>query len=263
MPKITLDIKYNKNEDLLISPAELRERYMWGVSVKNQDGSEIPDNILKYYILAAQEEISHFLNLKLKKQVINEQLDFNQTDWKRWGYLKCTYPVVCPMSLQGFLNTVKQIDYPTEWLSSKKINDGGELHHRNLYTIPAGNSTAHSSAVIYSGIIPQLGLVGSQSIPNYWTVKYVTGFDVIPRDIIEVVGKAAAINMFHISGDLILGAGIASFSLGLDGLSQSISSTSSATNAGYGARIIGYSNDIKRQMPLLKDYYRGFAFGVL
>lgn len=262
MPKISLDITYGKNQDLIISPEEMREIYMWGVAVKDQSGNEIPDHVLLHYIKAAQDEVSHYLNLKLKKQVVEETLDFSQTDWKRWGYIKCTYPVVCPISLQGFLNTVKQIDYPPEWLSSRKINDGGILHHRNLYVIPAGNSTAHSSAVIYSGIIPQLGVVGSSLIPNYWNTKYITGFDVIPKDIVEVIGKLASISIFHIAGDLILGAGIASFSLGLDGLSQSISSTSSATNAGYGARITGYLSDLKRQLPALKDYYRGFSFGV-
>ncbi len=263
MGSISLDIKYGKNEGLVLSPEEVREKYMWGVSVKDGNGTEIPDSVLEAYIREAQTELSNFLNLKIEKQVIVETLDFRQEDFRRWGYVHCTYPVICPLTLTGFLNTVKQITYPPEWLSSRKINNSGELHHRNLYVVPAGNSTAHSSAVIYSGIIPQLGVIGSSHIPNFWEVKYVTGFDRAPKDIIAAIGKMASINMFHIAGDLILGAGIASFSLGIDGLSQSISTTSSATNAGYGARILGYVNDLKRNTPQLKDYYRGFSFGVI
>lgn len=263
MGKITLEIKYGKNEGLILSPEEIRERYMWGVSAKDQNGEEIPDSIIEEYIRSAQEELTNLLNLKLQKQVIVEKLDFHRNDWKKWGYVKCTYPVVCPLSLEGFLNTVKDITYPSEWLSSRTINNDGQLHHRNLYLVPAGDSSAFSSTVAYTGIIPQLGIVGSTYIPNYWTATYVTGFDRVPKDIVEAIGKTAAINVFHIAGDLILGAGIASFSLGLDGLSQSISTTSSATNAGYGARITGYVNDLKRQIPLLKDYYRGFSFGVI
>lgn len=262
MPKISLEIKYNKNRDLILSPEEIREIYMWGVQTRDQNGNEIPDSVVEFYIKAAQDEISHYLNLKLKKQVIEESLDFSGNDWRKWGYIKCTYPVRCPLKLEGYLNTIKQITYPVEWLSTRKINNEPELYHRNLYIVPAGTGVATSNAVAYSGIIPQLGLVDARSIPNYWTVRYVTGFDEVPKDIVNVIGKMAAINVFHISGDLILGAGIASFSLGLDGLSQSISSTSSATNAGYGARIIGYGNDIKRQLPQLRDYYRGFSFGV-
>lgn len=263
MGQISLEIKYGKNEGLVLSPEEVREKYMWGVSIKDQNGDEIPDHVFVQYIREAQEQLTKFLNLKLEKQVIVESLDFRREDWKRWGYVHCTYPVVCPLTLEGFINTVKQITYPPEWLSARTINDDANLHHRNLYVVPAGNSTAHSSAVIYSGIIPQLGIVESNHIPNYWAVKYVTGWERVPKDIIAAIGKMASINLFHIAGDLILGAGIASFSLGLDGLSQSISTTSSATNAGYGARILGYVNDLKRETPQLKDYYRGFSFGVI
>ena len=74
--------------------------------------------------------------------------------------------------------------------------------------------------------------------PNYWHAKYLTGFKKIPNDLLNVLGMLASINVLNIAGDIILGAGIASYSLSLDGLSQSISSTSSATNSGYGARII-------------------------
>ena len=98
---------------------------------------------------------------------------------------------------------------------------------------------------------------------KYWRVRYLTGFTEIPTDLLNVIGKTAAINIFHIAGDLILGAGIASFSLGVDGLSQSISSTSSATNAGYGARILGYQDDIKKMMPILIAKYGGFTVTTL
>ena len=37
-----------------------------------------------------------------------------------------------------------------------------------------------------------------------------------------------------------------------DSLSQSISSTSSATNAGYGARVIGYQDQIKNSLETIK-----------
>jgi len=78
-----------------------------------------------------------------------------------------------------------------------------------------------------------------------------------------VIGKLAAINIFHQLGDIILGAGIASQSLGIDGLSQSISTTSSATNAGYGARITGYLADLKQARVDLKNKYDGNALTVL
>jgi hypothetical protein len=90
-----------------------------------------------------------------------------------------------------------------------------------------------------------------------WKVVYKAGFlpGKCPLNIKELIGMKAAMGPLNIAGDLIAGAGIASKSIGIDGLSQSISTTSSATNAGYGARILQYNKEIKERLQRLKDYY--------
>ena len=96
-------------------------------------------------------------------------------------------------------------------------------------------------------------------------LQYITGFDLdsMPMDLINLVGKLATFGPLGIAGDLILGAGIAAQSLGVDGLSQSISSTSSATNAGYGARILQYSKEITETVKKIKLVYDEVKLGVL
>lgn len=74
--------------------------------------------------------------------------------------------------------------------------------------------------------------------------------------ILKAIGLIAAISPLDIAGDLIAGAGIANFSVGVDGLSQSIGTTASATSAGYGARIISYQTQLKQLMPALRAKYR-------
>ena len=69
--------------------------------------------------------------------------------------------------------------------------------------------------------------------------------------------------MFNIAGDLILGAGIARQSLSIDGLAQQIDSTSSATNSGYGARIINYNKEIKETLERLQGTYKRINFTVV
>lgn len=94
-------------------------------------------------------------------------------------------------------------------------------------------------------------------IPDYWDFQYITGFDLdhMPMDLINLTGKLATFGPLGIAGDLILGAGIANQSIGVDGLSQSIGSTSSPTNAGYGARILQYSREIKETVSRIKLIY--------
>ena len=77
----------------------------------------------------------------------------------------------------------------------------------------------------------------------------------IPATIMHVAGMWASMWCLNTAGDLIVGAGVASKSTGVDGLSQSVSTTSSATNAGYGSRIIQYKKDIGMAMRALESTY--------
>lgn len=74
--------------------------------------------------------------------------------------------------------------------------------------------------------------------------------------LVRAIGLIAALAPLDIAGDLIAGAGVGQFSVGIDGLSQSIATTASATSAGYGARIISYQKQLKDTMGALKAKYR-------
>lgn len=256
MPSLTLKCPYGQNE-LVMSPTELLETYFYGIKIQDNDGKALSDTMIKFYIQAATEEVEQALDLKIIPQMIEEDQDFWLQDWKAWGFLKLTYPVRKPYKLQGFINDVKQIDYPPEWLSARKTTDG-KLYFRNLYLVPT-NGAATTNSVVFSGITPHLGFFGNKQIPQYWSARYCTGFEDTPKDLLNYIGKLASINIFHILGDIIIGAGIASQSIGIDSLSQSIATTSSATNAGYGARIVGYLRDMKLSWPIMKAFYKGFT----
>ena len=64
--------------------------------------------------------------------------------------------------------------------------------------------------------------------PNLWAINYTAGFPCgeVPYDVIAVVSKMACFYPLNIAGDLVGGIAIASKSIGIDGLSQSINTTS-------------------------------------
>lgn len=78
----------------------------------------------------------------------------------------------------------------------------------------------------------------------------------IPAGLIQAIGFVAAALPLDTAGDLIAGAGIGSFSIGVDGLSQSVATTSSATNAGYGAKLISYKTQVKQIINSYKSKYK-------
>lgn len=238
-----------------MSATELSNRYFFGIPLIDQNGNQLSDDSIAFYINAATQAVEGWLNLKVKKQIVEENLSYHYNDFCSWGYIPVSYPIIEAKSLTGFIGNIEQVVYPAEWLSVKKSTDPTAMQ-RNIYLVPTSGQAQHNS-VVYSGIVPNAGWLARANIPNYWTVRYVSGFDRIPEDLLDYIGKLAAINIFHQLGDIILGAGIASQSIGIDGLSQSISTTSSATNAGYGARITGYISDLKTSKAELKNKYDG------
>ena len=259
MPTLSLSIKYEKNGEAIVSPSELQALYFYGITIRDRSGKELEPAVWRHFILAAQKEIEKYLGIKIKKQIIQENLDFYNEEWRAWGYLPTTYQVVKPFRLAGFLGTVKQLEYPFEWLTSRKTNDG-ETYYRRVFLVPVqgGEVTTTAASVLYSGVLPSLGLNGWREIPNYWTIEYCTGFDTIPEDLLDVVGKLASLGIFNIAGDIALGqAALANYSLSIDGLSQSVGTTNSATNAAFGARIINYQKELKDSLEKLRAYYRG------
>lgn len=258
MPGLIFNTKFKKNDGVILSPEELIDLYFLGVKLIDINGNELSKDTIKKFILSAQQEIEKWLNIKLQRQIIKENKDFYRSDWYEWGYIRTTYPCVKANSLEGFIGETKQITYPKEWLSTRKTNDD-ELYHRHIYLVPSTNAPT-SSVVVYSGMTPHLSLAASPTVPNYWYLEYVTGFCKVPYDLLNLIGMLAAINVFHIMGDLILGAGLSNQSLSIDGLSQSFS-----TNSGYSSRIKGYIEAINgsSNQQGLKDrvynYYKGFT----
>lgn len=78
----------------------------------------------------------------------------------------------------------------------------------------------------------------------------------VPPLITKAVLYTAAMLPLDTAGDLLAGAGIGQYSISVDGLSQNIATTSSATSAGYGAKIISYRDQLKTTMMTLKKKYK-------
>lgn len=265
MPSLKLKIQYNKNEGLIMSPSELRENYLFGVPMSSQDGRTISHQTLKEHISNAQKKIENLFSIKLSKQVVEESRDFNRQDFKAWGYIKSMFPIVHISNLKGYINDICQINYPEEWLSIKRITS--VAIYRNVYLIPntgsKGGAQMSQNSMIYNGMSPHLGWFGQTFIPNYWRLKYVTGWDETPKDLSDCVAKYASINILNIIGDVLYGVGITSISISLDGVSQNTPLSRSAQGGIFAGRIKQYSEEINQQLPNLKNQYRGITFDVL
>jgi len=256
--KTAFNIRPN-NTDLLVSARFVKENFLFGVNLTDDDGNEMPDTLIEFYIKAAQQYVQRELGIMLLPTVIeNEAHDYYYDDYTQFGHVKLHhYPLrkVNKYSIQ-FPISNEILEFDPSWFKADSVS--GQV---NL--IPAGGTF---SAILMGqgGSFLPLLYTGRDYIPYLIFVDYEAGFadGEIPFDILQVISMKAAIGPLNIAGDLIVGAGIASKSLSLDGLSQSVGTTSSATNAGYGARIIEYQKEIKELLSIQRMSIRGIPMVV-
>jgi len=241
--------------EMVLTVQELRDIYLWGQerSLVRDDGREIPDYVMVHYIRYGIAKVERMLNISVLPTLILEKHDYmRENGVARGEYLFFSldqFPVIDIESVALVLPGSPRREYPKEWF--RWHADDGQL-----FLVPSALGVAPSATGV--------PMSPRRLIPDAYEITYYAGFDParLPPELKDAVGKEAAGGPLNIGGDLLLGAGIASSSLSLDGLSQSINTTSSATNAGYGARLIQYEKELKTLYKVLLPYYRGLKMRV-
>lgn len=247
------------NDDLLIDADFLKNVFLFGVSLKDDNGNDMSDYLIEFYIRSAQMWLERELQIAIQPTTItSETHDYVIQDYMSFGFLKLNYLPVRRVSriAMKFPTNDDSIEFNPKWFKVDSRNGMVNL-------IPTVGSIS-SLLMGQGGSFLPLLYNSMLSVPAIIEVDYEAGFvkGKVPSDILEIIAMKAAIGPLNIAGDLIVGAGIASSSISLDGLSQSIGTTSSATNAGYGARIIQYEKQIKNLLPKLAATYRGIQMSV-
>ena len=240
----------------LFSEDELKQNYMFGIDLSDSQGNPFPRSIIIHHLNAAISYVERTLGIQIVESEETELHDFNQNDYLNWGYLqlfKC--PAIEVLDLRLTHGNDDGMVIPKEWIQLNKKT--------SQVTIFPRSGSSGSLIIGANG-----GLIGMQGrlsyAPQLWRVTYKAGLDEIPADLYEAIYKKATIGVLQLWGDLIIGAGIASQSVSIDGFSQSIGTTQSAMYGGASARCEEYRKDLdKRLLPTLKSYYTGLKMAVL
>ena len=264
----------------IISIEELKTYYLFGLDLTNDLGEPYPDSLFAFWIKNAVSWLEHKLDIPILPVVIEEERhDYYLEDYVHYVYLQLVrYPFISIEEIKMVLpaNAVVQT-YEKDWIHPQRASGQVQI-------VPG---TGSAGVVLLGAKGAWLPLIhgGHRFLPDVFRVRYTAGFgkpppgswnfapgtnpasvshpdpqlDSVPPVIGELVGKIAAFGPLNIAGDLLGGAGIASQSISLDGLSQNFNTTSSSTSAGYGARLIQYRQEIKDQVPTLRRFYKGIS----
>jgi hypothetical protein len=243
----------------IMTPYELKQIYLFGLDLTNDAGEPFPDLMFEWGIRWAIAQIERQLDIRIRPTDFVERYDYVRNDYLNWTIINLReYPVISVESVKVMWpSNTAVIEFPAEWIQLRK--DSGQVN-----IVPASGTLSQVLLTAGGSFLP-LVASGRDYVPNVLEVAYTAGFEEgqVPMDIRDAIGKWATFCPLNVAGDLIVGAGIASKSLSIDGLSQSINTTSSATNAGYGARLLQYSKELKDVLPKLRRYYKGFQMTAL
>lgn len=258
----------------------VRNRWCFGLPLAKEDGSVLSDLDIKAFIDEAIAEVEHRLGVYLKPTVVaanpSEQgyaddayeveehpYDYDASSYRNYGFLQLREKPV--LSVEKFKLVLPNGDIIMDFMKDENTRrwikldkPGGQLNIVPYAGDPTLFHMLGGSASAYPFVTGRL----NSNLPHMFYVDYVAGYakDKLPLDISQVIGKMAAINILGVAGDALL-AGIASMSTSVDGLSESLSTTASATSATYGAHIKQYQDEVKDYFAKgsARSAYRGMT----
>lgn len=265
--ELELDLKFKVENESIFSIDYFLNTYLYGIDLCDKNGKRLDLSFIQQNLLIVQQIVENNFYLKLKKQIISESNDFIQNDYRSWGYIQTSFQVAEPLMLEGFINRSPQLRFDYQWLSVFKQQTTSErddqIAHRQIHLVPSNDASTYTFATYISANLPMQLSLTRTNIPNYWRITYITGYDVVPLDLVDFVAKLLAIIVLCKLNDIIYGAGQNSINVSLDGISQSNSYIRNSEATIYNPQIKQYLADIDKQLPLLKGKYRGLIFGVI
>lgn len=241
MGNLVLDVVFEKNT-VMFSAQDIRESDFYGIALNAPNAKDIEDSVIESYVISATNYFENELSIKILKQTVVETLDFDRIAFQSWGNLRVKNPIIEVLSVRAGLNTMKS-DIPISWVVVK-TPDRPENRTRAIHFVPINSFYVYITGTFLFNYY-------HDKVPSFFEVKYCTGFDKVPPFLMYAIKILATIPLFNIFGDIVFGAGLASFSLSLDGLSQSLDTTNSSTNAGFGARVLNYTKELKEHVDRL------------
>lgn len=242
---------------------DIRHTMLFGIDCVGSDvaQSEFTDAQFNSIVDEAVGEFETFLTMDIRKKVYiteptDEQIqamiwregvdytdeedwyEFDAQQWGNYGFLQLRHWPVLSVETAKWVSPVNgEIMDLIEagWLRTQK-----KMGQLNFF--PKGGFAYGP----YSVFGPLWQTSAGGRYPQGFKIDYTTGYktsDFIPAGLRSTIAKYATIKALAVVGDGLM-AGFSSQSVSLDGLSESFSSTQSATSAFFGARIKQYSDEI-------------------
>lgn len=271
----------------VLTADDMRHTYLWGIDLQAQDisKSSVDDDQLIHAVEEAvalwEEELDIIIRKRIYKtapaSTLNQKpeweygvdytheldpLEYESNQWWNLGFLQLPHRPILSIDSFALYDRLdnKILDLlADDWIRLDKF--AGQI---NAYP-RTGSGIGRTGGYAGSSVFAAYGGMFSSNYPQGFRLDYTAGYknsDFVPKSIRSVVGMSAALILLAWVGDGLL-AGFSSSSLSLDGLSESFSSTQSATSAFFGARIKDYQDRIKEFRKIGKLKFGNIPIGII
>lgn len=289
-PDLTSD-HYAPEWGLIVTPDELRYVILFGTRLTSSDQSQTyTDDMLQYYIDNAIGLIEADLQIDIYPRIVRHEDMIDKDTGNRIprsdipedeiNVREPGYPYRSRLAKQYLYTALRR--RPLQEVMTAKLYDPVMNQIIDMYKwrrerpglqsvvqfIPNSIGAMAGSAafpMMAGGINGFMVKYPFDNYPNAIMIDYKTGWPNVkdvPKDLVEIIRMIAGIMLLNDFGDG-RSAAIGSQSTSLNSISESFSTTMSATNAMYGARIIQFQKQIKDWWNRNSSRYRWTDFGVL
>jgi hypothetical protein len=259
----------------LPSPEEIREGTLKGIPLVDSDGFVYPDDAIQQEIDAAVKWVEEVCSVTFGKadgaakkvssvpgaqgfDLIDDPYDFDPVTFQQFGFMQLKRrPVRKVTKLALMFGDQVVFDVPLEWV--KVYEESGQIN-----IVPATYAAVPASA--YGLLFPSmngghLGLTGGK-VPALIRIEYEVGLREVPADMRKAIIWRACYSILNTVSDSTT-AGLASQSISVDGVSQSLTTTNSSTNSTYGANQLFLQKMLDGWLKTVQSSHRGIVMTVL
>ena len=265
---VTLDeIESFTLEDYGLTPAAVKA-YMFGVDlIDPATGEPIGDDFFIHTIENAITQVEHTLDIAIFPRVEHEYHDYHSEEFNSYVYTHVfKRPIIQVEHFSLGMNGRPLYTYPREWWNVYNLSG-----HIEILPSPLMQASHHAGAISPTGQpFPMVHSTrpgtGMNFAPQMIEIEYVAGMLPrgkathnkqweMPATLEKLILKYATREILLMWGRLLVQPGLASTSISIDGISESMGTTQSARYSAMSAEIEHVNDDIKELERTLKGYF--------
>lgn len=242
-------------------------------------GNPYPDSFYDLMIERAVAQAEKTFDVAILPRIQVDKLDYHRNDFNAFAYLQTTYrPILSVKDLLLYYNNQDIMHIPDEWI--KVTSRSGQLQVSPSVLMQGLNTTINPT--IYPIVNSPYGMTPSpyqetEFSPQMLGITYVAGMMprptddrrginrdyVIQPDMLSYIAKLAAIEVLEKWSRNIIGSGIASYTVSVDGISTGLDTTSSPENSAATAEVSQLTRDMKPIKESLLSFYGSPEIGFM